>query len=303
MTLDQLRIFIAVAELEHVTRAAEQLNMTQSATSAAVAALEKRYGVQLFDRLKRRITLTSAGKTFLREAKSVTARAKVAESVLNELAGGNPTMRIAATPRIGNYWLTTEICRFKESHPNIEIELVLQEDGEIVRGIKDGLIDIGVTECNPECPDLTVEFAHMEEFVFVSSGKYHKINARQQNNLLWLAREVGSVSDRLFVTAIGKLGHPPGRIMRCPSDESVKSAVSCDLGIGMIPRSMIAGELQGGKMVQWPGRSVANQTNYFVKRTGAQHRLIAAFCSSIRLPHHEDDVVQGEASRLELERS
>lgn len=53
MTLEQLRIFVAVAERLHMTRAAEALNLTQSAVSAAVAALEARHGTQLFDRVGR----------------------------------------------------------------------------------------------------------------------------------------------------------------------------------------------------------------------------------------------------------
>ncbi len=62
MTLEQLRIFVAVAEREHVTQAARALNMTQSATSAAITALESRYATKLFDRIGRRIALTEAGR-------------------------------------------------------------------------------------------------------------------------------------------------------------------------------------------------------------------------------------------------
>ena len=70
MTLDQLRIFVAVAEREHMTRAAEALNQTQSATSAAIAALEERHNLRLFDRIGRRIVLTDAGRDFLGEARA-----------------------------------------------------------------------------------------------------------------------------------------------------------------------------------------------------------------------------------------
>ena len=69
MTLEQLRIFVAVADKEHVTRAAKELNLTQSATSAAIAALEGRYGIKLFDReATRKPTLTEAGRAVLAEA-------------------------------------------------------------------------------------------------------------------------------------------------------------------------------------------------------------------------------------------
>ena len=69
MTLEQLRIFVAVAEKQHVTQAAGELNLTQSATSAAIAALEARYGIKLFDRIGRGVVLTQTGRDFLIEAR------------------------------------------------------------------------------------------------------------------------------------------------------------------------------------------------------------------------------------------
>src|ERR1700693_3742462 len=87
MTLEQLRIFIAVAEKQHVTQAAGELNLTQSATSAAIAALETRYDIKLFDRICRGIVLTQTGRDFLIEARAVLARARAAAQVLNDLAG------------------------------------------------------------------------------------------------------------------------------------------------------------------------------------------------------------------------
>jgi len=65
MTLEQLRIFVAVAERQHVTQAARTLNLAQSAASHAIAALEARYDTRLFDRVGRRIELTEAGRVFL----------------------------------------------------------------------------------------------------------------------------------------------------------------------------------------------------------------------------------------------
>jgi hypothetical protein len=70
MTLEQLRIFVGVAEREHMTRGAEALNITQSAASGAIATIEARYGVPLFHRIGRGIQLTQAGQTFLGEARA-----------------------------------------------------------------------------------------------------------------------------------------------------------------------------------------------------------------------------------------
>ena len=73
MTLEQLRIFVAVAERLHMTRAAEALHLTQSAVSAAVNALETRHGARLFDRVGRGLALNAAGTAFLPEARAVLA--------------------------------------------------------------------------------------------------------------------------------------------------------------------------------------------------------------------------------------
>src|ERR1700746_3073131 len=87
MTLEQLRIFVAVADKQHMTQAALELNLTQSATSGAIAALEGRYGIKLFDRVGRGIVLTPTGRTFLPEARAVLARPHNAEQILRDIAG------------------------------------------------------------------------------------------------------------------------------------------------------------------------------------------------------------------------
>jgi len=83
MTLNQLRVFVAVAERQHLTRAAESLHLAQSAVSASIAALEAEHAIRLFDRAGRGISLTDAGATFLVEARAVLERAKLASRVLS----------------------------------------------------------------------------------------------------------------------------------------------------------------------------------------------------------------------------
>ena len=120
MTLEQLRIFIAVAEKQHVTQAAQELNLTQSATSAAVAALEARYDIKLFDRVGRGIVLTETGRTFLNEARAVLARSRNAEEMLNDLAGlKRGSLTIAASQTVGNYWLPSRIQSFQAAYPHM----------------------------------------------------------------------------------------------------------------------------------------------------------------------------------------
>src|ERR1700733_4140401 len=118
MTRDQLRIFIAVAEREPLTRAAEALNLTPSAVSAAIHALETRYGVHLFHRIGRRIELSQTGRLFLVEAKATQRSARLAELALTELGGlQRGTLTIQASQTIASYWLPPFLVGFGAAHP------------------------------------------------------------------------------------------------------------------------------------------------------------------------------------------
>src|SRR5580693_10771024 len=119
MTLEQLRVFVAVAERQHVTRAAEALNIAQSAVSASIAALEGRHGAKLFHRVGRRIELTEAGALFLAEARAVLARAESAELVLSELG----ELKRYASQIIGGYWLPRYLVDARRSYPGVAIRL------------------------------------------------------------------------------------------------------------------------------------------------------------------------------------
>jgi len=101
VTLEQLRVFVAVAERQHVTRAAAVLNLAQSAVSAAIAALEARHGAKLFHRVGRGVELTEAGALFLVEARAVLARVEAAGLVLSELGDlKRGTLAVHASKRL-----------------------------------------------------------------------------------------------------------------------------------------------------------------------------------------------------------
>ena len=116
MTLEQLRIFVAVAEREHVTRAADALRLTQSAVSAAIAALEAHSRLPLFHRVGRRIELSVEGRFFLEEARSLLARADAAERMLVDLSGLNRgTLGGQGSQTIGGYWLAQRLAIFAQA--------------------------------------------------------------------------------------------------------------------------------------------------------------------------------------------
>src|SRR5271170_5768428 len=147
MTLEQLRIFVAVADKQHVTQAARELNLTQSATSAAVAALEERYGVKLFDRIGRGIVLTHTGRSFLSEARAVLARAHGAEQTLRDIAGLKGGKLVdAASQTVANYWLPSRLQAFHAAHPGVDVSLRIANTERVAADVRESVADIGFIE-------------------------------------------------------------------------------------------------------------------------------------------------------------
>ena len=142
MTLEQLRVFVAVAERQHVTRAAEALNIAQSAVSASIAALEGRHGAKLFHRVGRRIELTEAGALFLAEARAVLARAESAELVLSELG----ELKRYASQIIAGYWLPRYLVDFRRSYPGVAIRLSIGNTSQAAAAVRGGETDLGFVE-------------------------------------------------------------------------------------------------------------------------------------------------------------
>src|SRR3984893_3690573 len=147
MTLEQLRIFVAVAERQHVTQAARALNLAQSAASHAIAALEARHDTKLFDRVGRRIELTEAGQGFLGEARAVLARAEAAELVLSELGSlKRSTLSIQASQTIAGYWLPRHMVVFRKAYPQIQIRLAIGNTAQVAAAVQGGMAELGFVE-------------------------------------------------------------------------------------------------------------------------------------------------------------
>lgn len=172
MTLTQLKIFAAVAESGHVTRAAAALGITQSAASAAIAALENLYEVKLFNRVGRSVELSEAGHIFLVEARAVLDRARLAQRALRTL-GGSATghLDIAASQTIANYWLPRRLSVFHDRYPAIALNVVISNTRGVERAVVNGDADVGFVEGITHSPELLLDEVDHDQLALVVSAK------------------------------------------------------------------------------------------------------------------------------------
>ena len=234
MTLEQLRIFVAVAEREHVTQAARQLNLTQSATSAAIAALESRYGIALFDRIGRNIVLTDTGREFLGEARAVLAQAKAAEQALDDLAGlKRGSLAIVASQTVGNYWLPARLQSFQARYPGIAIDLDISNTEQVAAAVREGSADIGFIEGDIDDAALTIRQIDGDTLIVVVGmahpwAKARKVTPRMLPQSGWIMRESGSGTRSIFESGLRGLGIAPADLpvrLTLPSTEAIRAAV------------------------------------------------------------------------------
>lgn len=259
MTLEQLRIFVAVAEREHVTQAARDLNLTQSATSAAVAALEARYATKLFHRIGRRIELTQAGKLFLVEARAVLAQAAAAESVLSDLAElKRGSLSIAASQTVANYWLPPIMHRYRAAYPGISLSLTIGNTETVSAMVHESRAELGFVEAAIDDPILSINPVAEDELLLVASpslveGKSLTPSKADLRHMPWVFREHGSGTRSILEAALSRAGIKVADlnvVLELPSNEAVTTAVEDGAGASALSRMAVAAALEAGTLVE-----------------------------------------------------
>lgn len=152
MDWDKLRIFLAVSEAGSFTHAGESLNLSQSAVSRQISALEESLTVPLFHRHARGLILTEQGELLFRTAKDIFAKLAMAEAQLNE-SKEQPKgpLKVTTTVAFGTTWLAPRMPEFLDLYPDIELTLLL-DDNELDLSMREA--DVAIRMNQPRQPDL-----------------------------------------------------------------------------------------------------------------------------------------------------
>jgi len=256
MTLEQLRIFIAVAEREHVTRAAQAIGVTQSAASGAIAALESQHGVALFNRVGRGIELTEAGRMFLDEARAVLGRAEHAGRALAEYGAlKRGTLRLVASQTIASYWLPSRLAAFHARHPGIVVDLAIDNTEGAAGRVLDGAAELGFIEGAIDEPALAQWIVATDRMLLVSAEPVDPVDENWLRTATWIVRERGSGTRSFLETALRDSGMDPTDLdigMTLPSNEAVRTAVEAGAGVAALSALVVAGSIELGNLHALP---------------------------------------------------
>lgn len=241
MTLEQLRIFAAVATQLNMTRASEMLLLSQSAVSAAISALERRHDVKLFDRVGRGIALTPAGAVFLAEAKDILNRAQQAERVLIDLSTlRRGAIQLVASQTVGNYWLPRQLMAFHTAHPEIDLSVEITNSDRVMEWITTGKAELGFIEAPVTIDGLEATQVGTDQMVLIGPRDLGpQIDRATLMRLPWVIREEGSGTRAMLLEFLAHYDLALSDIrvaLVLPSNEAIATAVSDGLGIALMSR-------------------------------------------------------------------
>jgi DNA-binding transcriptional LysR family regulator len=260
MTLDQLRIFLAVVEHLHFTRAAEALYMSQPAVSAAIQNLEEQYGIKLFHRIGRHIEITEAGTLLKAEAQKIIDQVALTERGLQELNNlQRGELKLGSSLTIGNYWLPDKINEFQRQYPGIFVDCTLANTDEICEGTAQGLFDLSLVEgeVKPSLKSCLEQEIVTSDRLQIVVGKSHPWFERSEvllTELLttaWVMREAGSGTQQRFEEGLRNWGIEPTEltvILVLNTGEMVKAVVESGVGAAALSELMVKKELQLGTL-------------------------------------------------------
>jgi DNA-binding transcriptional LysR family regulator len=291
VTLDQLRVFVAVAERQHVTEAALALKLAQSAASHAIASLESQYGTKLFNRVGRKIELTEAGRVFLQEARAVLASARAAELALVEFSDlKRGVLSIHASQTIASYWLPRHLVAFRRAYPRIEIRLSMVNTAQVVAEIERGSSELGFVEGAVHSEQLVQTIVARDQVLVVAAPEHELVGRKRLSvadlaRIDWVLRERGSGTRSVFEDALAKLGLEPHALrvsLELPSNEAVRAAAEAGLGATVISASVAVSSLEAGLLQEIDFRLPEREFHVLTHRDRHCSRAAEAFLQMLK---------------------
>ena len=250
MDWDKLRVFHAVAEAGSFTHAGDALNLSQSAVSRQISALEEALQVPLFHRHARGLILTEQGESLNQTVREVFAKLAMTEALLTE-SRDKPAgrLKITTTVGFGSNWLAPRLLQFLELHQDVTVNLLL-DDGDLDLAMREA--DVAIRMHPPKQPDLIQRLLFEIEWHVCASADYLARSGTpatpeelDKHKLILFGDYHPPVPDINWLAQIGRRpGMPRRAVLEVNNLASMAQVIRAGLGIGALP-SWMASEMEG----------------------------------------------------------
>jgi DNA-binding transcriptional LysR family regulator len=252
LTLRQLEVFAAVARGGTTRAAADEISRSQSAASNALGELEEVLGVQLFDRVGKKLLINENGRALLPKAVGLLDEALEAERLFSSAHAA--TLRLASSYTIGEYLLPGLIASWKAGHPRSNVKLQIANTHDVFEAVASYAADLGFIEGTHTHREVTVRRWRSDELAVVVAPDHplagRRVSARQLQQATWVLREEGSgtreAADRWLIRHLPHIDVE----LELGSNEAVKRAVASGMGLGCLSRLAVRDAVEQGWLAE-----------------------------------------------------
>ena len=258
-TLEQARSFVAVAETESISRAAERLSLSQGAVTQQVRNFERALGVLLVERRGGRIRLTGAGREVADACRALVRSLENVQQTarrLTNMAGGS--LVVGASPTPAAHYLPRLLDQFYRQYPSIEIKVVTDNTPNVASAVAAGALDCGLIEGPTGRPDLVELVLSKDELLAVVHASHplarlQRPDTDELRRHRYVGRESGASLDYFAAQMLG-VGFSGAQRIEFGHLDAVRAAVLGGLGFAVLPRVTIARAIDDGRLVvlPWP---------------------------------------------------
>lgn len=258
MEFAQLEAFIAIAQEQSFSRAAERLARTQPAISIAIKKLEDEVGAPLLDRTRNHIGLTEAGTILFEYAqKIVHLRSEAAEAIkeLRQLHRGKVT--VGANESMSLYFLPNVILAYRQQYPQIKVEVYRTFSEQLPRLLKEHRVDLALLAYDPQDRQLESFVVKRDELVLIMSPRHRlanktKVTVQELGQESFLAHNVKSPTRDKVIQFFRDHQVPLNISIELATIETIKRFVELDLGLALVPRMCVEEEIRTGRLATVP---------------------------------------------------
>lgn len=257
MDLIKLRTFCSIAEKGNFSAVAEELFMSQSAVSQQIQALERRYGVVLFDRGSKGATLTDPGKILFEKARKILEIEDQVNQELDELRGlKGGELHVGASTTIGNYLMPFYLGEFKRRYPDVKVSMIVENTRIIEDQLLAAVFPLAVVEHEVQNPSLIKEPIEKDELVLFTAPEHRwaedgSISKQEMMKEPFITRELGSGTREVVEEKLERGGVTELNVaMELGNSSAITTAVAAGLGVSILSRRVIHAQLESGMLRQ-----------------------------------------------------
>lgn len=237
-----MQYFVRVARLQHVTRAAEELHVAQSAVSRQIHRLEEELGVELFKQKGRNVQLTPVGKMFLRRAESILTDLDRAVMEIREFLDPEAgEIRLGFPHSLGYHMIPQVVAAFRKLHPNVKFRFRQGMYASLVRDVAEGEIDLAFISPNPENNDQVIGEVLLTEELFAIVPDNHPLALEMSIDLSRLKDETfvlfspGYSLRPIVWNACKEAGFTPIIGFEGEETDTIRGLVAAGMGVSLLP--------------------------------------------------------------------